>query len=87
LKKIEKFFVSRFLTNPIRESENIYLGTEGVPDTVLDLGDRTILAVGALDRDALLAVDSLTRGQVLSDKHVLLATTSNEDTGVTVGLL
>jgi len=66
---------------------NIYLGTEGVPDTVLDLGDGTVLVGGTLNRDALLAVHSLTRGQVLSDKHVLLAATSDEDTGVTVGLL
>ena len=63
------------------------LGTEGVPHTVLDLGDSTILAGRALDRDALLAVNSLTGGQVLGDQQILLTTTGDEDTGVTVGLL
>lgn len=65
----------------------VYLGAEGVPDTVLDLGDSTILVGGTLNRDTLLTVDSLTRGQVLGNKHVFLAATSDKDTGMTVGLL
>lgn len=65
----------------------IYLGAERVPDTVLHLSGSTILIGRAIDRDTLLAVNSLTRGQVLGDKHVFLAATSDEDTGVTVGLL
>lgn len=63
------------------------LGTEGVPHTVLSLGDNTIITSGGLDRDALLAVNSLTGGQVLGDEQILLTTTGNEDTSVTVVLL
>lgn len=63
------------------------LGTEGVPHTVLDLGDGAVLSGGGLDRDTLLAVHGLAGGQVLGDKQILLTTTGNEDTGVTVGLL
>lgn len=69
------------------EDTGSQLGTEGVPDTVLSLGDNTIITGGGLDGDALLAVNSLTRGQVLGDKQILLTTTGNEDTGVTVVLL
>lgn len=65
----------------------IYLGAERVPDTVLDLGGSTFLIGRAIDRDTLLTINSLTRGHVLCDKHVFLAATSDEDTGVTVGLL
>lgn len=65
----------------------IYLGTEGVPDTVLDLSGSTVLVGRTLNGDTLLAVNSLAGGQVLGNKHVLLAATSDEDTGVTVGLL
>lgn len=63
------------------------LGTEGVPHTVLDLGHGTILSSRALDRDALLAVHGLTRGQVLCDKQILLTAAGNEDTSMTVRLL
>lgn len=62
------------------------LGSEGVPDTVLDLGGGdTILLGGLLDGDALLAVDGLTWGHVLGDEEILLAS-GNEDTGVLVRL-
>jgi len=63
------------------------LGTEGVPHTVLDLGDGAVLGSRSLDRDTLLTVHGLTGGQVLGDKQILLTATGNEDTGVTVGLL
>ena len=63
------------------------LGTEGVPHAVLGLGDNAVITGGGLNRDALLAVDGLTRGQVLGDKQILLTTTGNEDTSVTVVLL
>jgi len=56
------------------------LGTERVPDAVLDLG-----AISTLDRDALLTVDRLARDQVLGQEVVLL-TVGNEDTLVTMGL-
>jgi hypothetical protein len=69
------------------EDTSSQLGTEGVPNTVLDLGDSAILSGGGLNRDTLLTVDGLTRGQVLGDKQILLTTAGNEDTGVTVGLL
>jgi hypothetical protein len=69
------------------EDTGSHLGTEGVPHTVLDLGDGTILVGRALDGDALLTVNGLTRGQVLGDEQILLATASDEDTSVTVGLL
>lgn len=62
------------------------LGSEGVPDTVLDLGGwDTVLLGGLLDGDALLAVDGLTWGHVLGDEQILLAS-GNEDTGVLVRL-
>jgi hypothetical protein len=64
------------------------LGTEGVPDTVLDSGGSGILAVLSLlaaDADTLLAIDALAGGQVLGDKEILLSA-GNEDTGVTVRL-
>lgn len=63
------------------------LGTEGVPHTVLSLGDNTIITGGGLDRDTLLTVDSLTRSQVLGDQQILLTTAGNKDTSVTVVLL
>ena len=72
---------------PCLRKREIYLRTEGVPDTVLVLGDSTILSCGTFNGDALLAVDSSSRSKVLRDKHVLLAAASDEDTGVTVRLL
>jgi hypothetical protein len=62
------------------------LGTEGVPHTVLGLGDGAILIGRGLDSNALLAIDGLSRSQVLGDKQIFLTTTGNEDTGVTVRL-
>lgn len=62
------------------------LGTERVPDTVLGLGSGTILSRG-FNSNALLAVDSLSGGQVLSDEQIFLTATSDEDTGMTVGFL
>lgn len=62
------------------------LGTEGVPHTVLDLSDGAIFTGRGLDSNALLAIDRLSRSQVLRDKQILLTTTGNEDTGVTVRL-
>jgi hypothetical protein len=73
---------------PFKPGEGyIYLRTEGVPDTVLVLGNSTILSGGTLDGDTLLAVDSGSGGKVFSHKHVLLAAASDKDTGVTVRLL
>jgi hypothetical protein len=63
------------------------LGTEGVPDTVLGLGHGAILLRRRLHGDTLLAVDSLSGGQVLGNKQIFLATAGNENTGVTVGFL
>lgn len=60
------------------------LGTEGVPDTVLDL----LLLAGVVhgsDADALLAVNALSGGQVAGDEEVLLAL-GNVDTLMPVGL-
>lgn len=69
------------------------LRTEGVPHAVFGLGRSRSLAVGlvgagagSVDADALLAVDGLAGGQVLGDQKILLAA-SDEDTGVSVGLL
>jgi hypothetical protein len=62
------------------------LGTERVPHTVFGLGDGTILTSGGLDSNTLLAIDGLSRSQVLGDKQIFLTTTGNEDTGVTVRL-
>jgi hypothetical protein len=64
------------------------LGSEGVPDTVLDLGGNGLsVLVGSggrgIDRDALLSVDGLTGCQVAGHQHVLLGA-GNEDTLVTV---
>jgi hypothetical protein len=62
------------------------LASEGVPDTVLGAGRRLTLCGGSgANRDALLAVDALTGGQVLGNKEILLSA-GDEDTGVTVGL-
>lgn len=64
------------------------LGTEGVPDAVLDSRGSGILAVLGLlstDADALLAIDALAGGQVLGDEEILLSA-GDEDTGVTVRL-
>lgn len=68
------------------------LGTERIPHTVFDLGGSGGIAIavgstGRLDGNALLAIDSFTGGQVLGDQEILLASTGNEDTGVTMGLL
>lgn len=62
------------------------LGTERVPDTVLDLRNDTVLVGRSVNGDTLLTIDSLAGGQVLGDKQIFLSTTSNEDTGVTVRL-
>lgn len=62
------------------------LGTERVPDTVLGLGDGTVLG-RSFNSNALLAVDSLSGGQVLGDEQIFLTATSDEDTGMTVGFL
>jgi hypothetical protein len=70
------------------EDTGSQLGTEGVPDTVLNSRGSGILAVLGLlgtNADALLAVDALAGSQVLGDEEVLLSA-GNEDTGVTVGL-
>ena len=70
------------------EDTGSQLGTEGVPDTVLDSRGSGVLAVLGLlstNADALLAVDALAGGQVLGDKEILLSA-GNEDTSVTVGL-
>lgn len=50
------------------------LGTEGIPHTVLNL-----VSISSLNRDALLAVHSLTGHEVLGDEEILL-TPGNEDT-------
>lgn len=66
------------------EDTSSKLGTEGVPDTVLDL----LLLAGVVhggDADALLAVDALSGGQVARDEQVLLAL-GDVDTLVPVGL-
>jgi hypothetical protein len=60
------------------------LGTERIPDTVLDFGwYRLAILVSARDRRvnsyALLAVNGLARSQIAGDQHVLLRT-GNEDT-------
>jgi hypothetical protein len=81
----EKF--TKITNDAMPQEKGIYLRTEGVPDTVLVLGDGTILSCGTLNGDALLAVDSSSRRKVFGDKHVLLAAASDENTGVTVRLL
>jgi hypothetical protein len=65
------------------------LAAERVPDTVLDLGGyrSTILAlVARLNRDALLAVDLHAGGQAAGQKVVLLSS-GNKDTVMTMRLL
>jgi hypothetical protein len=62
------------------------LGTERIPDTVFGLGHGTVLS-RSLNRNALLSVDSLSRGQVLGDKQVFLTATGDKDTGMTMGFL
>lgn len=66
------------------EDTSSKLGTEGVPDTVLDLLLLTGVVHGS-DRDALLAVDALSGGEVAGDEEVLLAL-GDVDTLVPVGL-
>jgi hypothetical protein len=66
------------------------LASEGVPHAVLNLGGgggSVVVLLRLVDRDALLAVDGLTRSQVASGKTVLLTATNNEDTWVAMGLL
>lgn len=64
------------------------LGTERVPDTVFDLGSSAIFpSRRGLNRDTLLAVNSLSGGQVPGDQQVFLTAAGNEDTGMTVRLL
>ena len=86
---------ARLDVNVVHTTENTggQLRTEGVPDTVFGLGGCGSIAVGlvgasvgGVDADALLAVDGLTGGQVLGDEEILLAA-SDENTGVSVGLL
>ena len=70
------------------EDTGSQLGTEGVPDAVLDgrgSGSVVVASLLAANADALLAVDALAGCQVLGDKEILLSA-GNEDTGVTVRL-
>jgi len=60
------------------------LRTEGVPHTVLGLDRNTILARGALDGDAFLAVDRLAGCNIFGDEELLFAF-CDEDTRVSVG--
>lgn len=62
------------------------LATEGVPHTVLGLGDSAVLS-RSLDGNALLTIHSLSGGQVLGNEQVLLTTAGNKDTAVTVRFL
>jgi hypothetical protein len=55
------------------------LGSEGIPDTVFNLG-----TFGAIDRDTLLAIDGFTGNEVLGDQKIFL-TAGNEDTLMSVG--
>lgn len=57
---------------------------ERIPNTVFSLDSRGITLSRGLDSNSLLTIDRISRGQVLGDKHVFLAT-SDEDTGVTMG--
>lgn len=67
------------------------LGTERIPHAVFDLrgSGGVAVAIGGrgFDRNALLAIDGFTGSQVLRDQEILLASTSNKDTAVTMGLL
>jgi hypothetical protein len=66
------------------------LASEGVPKAVLDLGGSSgsvVVHDGLVNADALLAVDRLAGGEVTGRYAVFLATTNDEDTGVTVRLL
>lgn len=66
------------------------LASEGVPKSVLDLGGSggsIVVLDGLVNADALLAVDRLAGGEVTGRYAVLLATTNDKDTGVTVRLL
>jgi hypothetical protein len=66
------------------------LASEGIPDTVFDLGDagstifirRTLV----LDTDALFAVDRLAGCHILGNQHIFLAA-GDEDTGMSMGFL
>lgn len=60
------------------------LRTEGIPHAVLGLDRNTVLARGALDGDAFLAVDGLARCNVFGDEQLLFAF-CNEDAWVSVG--
>lgn len=62
------------------------LATEGVPHTVLSLGDSAVVG-RSLDGNALFTVNSLTGSQVLGNEQVFLTTAGNEDTTVTVRFL
>lgn len=57
---------------------------ERIPNTVFSLNSRSVTLGRGLDSNTLLAIDRISRSQVLGDKHVFLAT-SDEDTGVTMG--
>lgn len=66
------------------------LASEGVPGAVFDLGGgggSVGVRLDIVDRDALLAIDRLAGGDVASRETILLATTDNKDTGVTMGFL
>lgn len=69
------------------EDTGSQLTTEGVPDTVFGLGHGTIIFRSSLNRNALLAVDSLAGGQVLGNEQIFFSTAGNEYTSVTVGFL
>jgi hypothetical protein len=69
------------------ENTGSQLTTEGVPDTVLGLGNGTILSRRRLNRNALLTIDGLARSQVLGDEQIFLTTAGNKNTGVTVRFL
>jgi hypothetical protein len=62
---------------------------EGVPDTVFNAAGCGVGSIGGVGRgtnaDALLAVDALAGRQVLGDEQIFLST-SDEDTGVAMGL-
>ena len=68
------------------------LGSEGIPHAVFDLRGCGSIAVAiggtrSLNGNTLLSIDSFTRSQVLCDQEILLASTGNKDTAVTMGLL
>jgi len=74
------------------EDTGCELRSEGVPDSVLDLGGWGDFAVcagggGGVDGDSFLAVDGFARCEVLGDEKVFFAAAGDEDAGVTMGFL